>query len=184
MDLLEQPLATAEFLVVDTETNGLGGDACELTEVGAVLVGGGYGTAPLIPLARALLAVGRPVLLILDNMQWCDQETLAFLTFCLGLAPGAQLLVAGTARDDNLGAEPVPADWTDRMRATGLLTELTLSPFEAADTARLAEAIAGEPLAGSEALLLQGAFVQPAHALALGFTFRFPTADSALGNLL
>jgi DNA polymerase III subunit epsilon len=39
--LLEQAIATAEFLVVDTETNGLGGDACELTEVGAVLVGGG-----------------------------------------------------------------------------------------------------------------------------------------------
>jgi|HubBroStandDraft_6_1064221.scaffolds.fasta_scaffold07761_3 DNA polymerase-3 subunit epsilon len=39
--LLEQPIATAEFLVVDTETNGLGGDACEMTEVGAVLVGGG-----------------------------------------------------------------------------------------------------------------------------------------------
>ena len=35
------PLRTAEFLVVDTETNGLAGDACELTEVGAVLVGGG-----------------------------------------------------------------------------------------------------------------------------------------------
>ena len=41
MDLLAQPLATAEFLVVDTETNGKAGDACELTEVGAVLVGGG-----------------------------------------------------------------------------------------------------------------------------------------------
>jgi DNA polymerase-3 subunit epsilon len=39
--LLEQPIATTEFLVVDTETNGLSGDACELTEVGAVLVGGG-----------------------------------------------------------------------------------------------------------------------------------------------
>lgn len=35
------PLAGAEFLVVDTETNGLAGDACEATEVGAVLVGGG-----------------------------------------------------------------------------------------------------------------------------------------------
>src|SRR3954449_3591220 len=34
-------LRTAEFLVVDTETNGLGGDACELTEIGAGLVGGG-----------------------------------------------------------------------------------------------------------------------------------------------
>ena len=41
MTLLEQPIATTEFLVVDTETNGLGGDACEMTEVGAVLVGGG-----------------------------------------------------------------------------------------------------------------------------------------------
>ncbi|MDQ3770021.1 MAG: exonuclease domain-containing protein, partial [Actinomycetota bacterium] len=41
MDVLDRPLRTAEFLVVDTETNGRGGDACELTEVGAVLVGGG-----------------------------------------------------------------------------------------------------------------------------------------------
>src|ERR1700722_19684099 len=41
MELLERPLATAEFLVIDTETNGLAGDECELTEVGAVLVGGG-----------------------------------------------------------------------------------------------------------------------------------------------
>ena len=36
-----QPLATAEFLAVDTETNGLARERCELTEVGAVLVGGG-----------------------------------------------------------------------------------------------------------------------------------------------
>src|SRR5438034_4844042 len=41
LTLLEEPIATAEFLVVDTETNGLAGDACELTEIGAVLVGGG-----------------------------------------------------------------------------------------------------------------------------------------------
>ncbi len=36
-----QPLATAEFLAVDVETNGRAGELCELTEVGAVLVGGG-----------------------------------------------------------------------------------------------------------------------------------------------
>jgi DNA polymerase-3 subunit epsilon len=41
LELLEQPIATAEFLVVDTETNGLGGDDCELIELGWVLVGGG-----------------------------------------------------------------------------------------------------------------------------------------------
>jgi DNA polymerase III subunit epsilon len=41
LKLADEPIATAEFLVIDTETNGLGGDACEMTEVGAVLVGGG-----------------------------------------------------------------------------------------------------------------------------------------------
>jgi DNA polymerase-3 subunit epsilon len=41
LQLLDQRLATAELVVVDTETNGLGGDACELIEVGIVLVGGG-----------------------------------------------------------------------------------------------------------------------------------------------
>lgn len=41
MELTDAPIATAEFMVIDTETNGLGGDDCEMTEVGAVLVGGG-----------------------------------------------------------------------------------------------------------------------------------------------
>src|SRR6185437_206471 len=92
-------------------------------------------------IARALLAVGRPLLLVLDNVQWCDQETLAFITFCLGLADGAQLLVAGTLRDDNLDDDPELVGWTFRMRATGLLTELSLGPLEAADAAHLAQAM-------------------------------------------
>ena len=61
-------------------------------------------------LARALIAVGRPMLLVLDNVQWCDQETLAFITFCLGLASGTPVLVAATLRDDNLGEDPELAE--------------------------------------------------------------------------
>ena len=83
-------------------------------------------------LARALHAVGRPMLLVLDNLQWCDQETLAFLTFCLGLAadrpaPGGRRRCATTTSSEDQAL----ADWIDRMRATGLLTELALSPLEA-----------------------------------------------------
>src|SRR3954465_1456481 len=37
----ETPLQTAEFVALDAETNGRAGDLCEVTEVGAVLVGGG-----------------------------------------------------------------------------------------------------------------------------------------------
>jgi DNA-binding SARP family transcriptional activator len=139
-------------------------------EVGRLLPDGAHGTREAGPramvdawqrhrffegLARALLAVGRPLLLVLDNVQWCDQETLAFITFFLGLADGAQLLVAGTLRDDNLDDDPELVEWTFRMRATGLLTELSLGPLEAADTAQLAQAMSGHPLTEADTGLLQ-----------------------------
>src|SRR5437762_8403793 len=41
MDALSVPIATAEFVALDVETNGRAGVLCEMTEVGAVLVGGG-----------------------------------------------------------------------------------------------------------------------------------------------
>src|SRR5580704_8240757 len=106
-------------------------------------------------LARSLMVVGRPLLLVLDNMQWCDQETLAFLTFFLGLASGTPVLIAGTLRNDTLDQGPELADWTVRMRATGLMTELSLGPLDAADTARVAEAISGRSLLPDDVDLLQ-----------------------------
>src|SRR3954452_6877766 len=41
MDPAALSISAAEYVCVDTETNGRPGDGCELTEVGAVLVGGG-----------------------------------------------------------------------------------------------------------------------------------------------
>ncbi|HEX5405818.1 MAG TPA: AAA family ATPase [Pseudonocardiaceae bacterium] len=132
-------------------------------------------------LARALTGVGRPLLLVLDNMQWCDQETLAFLEFCLGRAPRARLLVAATLRDDPDEDTEVPA-WCRGMH----VTELMLRPLETADTARLADAIAGRPLPPAAVDLLQattGGFplyvVEAVRAAAdLGHT-ELPTGDLA-----
>jgi DNA-binding SARP family transcriptional activator/tetratricopeptide (TPR) repeat protein len=106
-------------------------------------------------LARALTAGERPVLLVLDNVQWCDQETCAFLTFCLGLFPDAPLLVAGTLREGDL--DPELTAWTARLRDDGRLAELSLHPFDADGTARLAEAIAGRPLTEADRTLLHAA---------------------------
>jgi DNA-binding SARP family transcriptional activator len=108
-------------------------------------------------LARALIAVRRPLLLVLDNVQWCDQETLAFITFCLALADDAPLLVAATVREEDLDEDRELAGWIVRMRATGLLIELSVGPLEAADTARLAEAISGQRLPADGTSLLQAA---------------------------
>jgi predicted ATPase len=94
------------------------------------------------------------MLLVLDNLQWCDQETLAFITFFLGLARDTPLLVAGTLRDGSRGEDPELEEWTVRMRATGLLTELSLGPLDAATTAQLAQAISGQPLGPADADLL------------------------------
>ncbi len=139
------------------------------TEVARLVPVGGGGTGSratadawqrhrfLEGLARALIAVQRPLLLVLDNVQWCDQETLAFITFCLGLADDVRLLVAATLRQDDLDEDPELAGWIVRMRATGLLTEIPLSPLEAADTTRLAQAISGQPLPEARAELLQAA---------------------------
>jgi DNA polymerase III subunit epsilon len=41
VDLLDHPAASTEYVAVDTETNGLSGPDCEMTEVAGVLVGGG-----------------------------------------------------------------------------------------------------------------------------------------------
>lgn len=106
-------------------------------------------------MARALTSVGRPMLLVLDNVQWCDQETLAFLTFCLGLAPDSPMMVAGTLRTDSLDQEPALIDWLATMRAGGTLTDIVLSPLDVADTGRLAEEIAGRPLGARDGESLQ-----------------------------
>jgi len=55
--LLAHPLATAEFIALDTETNGLARERCALTEVGAVLVGGGE----LHDRWSSLVGVGEPL---------------------------------------------------------------------------------------------------------------------------
>ena len=59
--LAEQPIASAEFLVVDTETNGLAGESCELTEIGAVLVGGGELHEDWSSLVRCLMPLRRGI---------------------------------------------------------------------------------------------------------------------------
>jgi DNA polymerase-3 subunit epsilon len=79
MDLLSVPVATAEFMVIDTETNGLAGDACEITEVGAVLVGGGELherwsslVRPSAPLRRGIQRFTGISQAMVDDAPWPD----------------------------------------------------------------------------------------------------------------
>jgi DNA polymerase-3 subunit epsilon len=61
VSVLDLPVRTAEFLAVDTETNGRAGDDCEVTEIGAVLVGGGELHDAWSSLARPVVPLGRGI---------------------------------------------------------------------------------------------------------------------------
>lgn len=107
--------------------------------------------------ARALLAVGRPTLLVLDDAQWCDPDTLSLCGFLLNLAPEAPLLLAVTARSDAEAAAGQVAAWASVLRTRGILTEVPLGPLDPDRTAALARAVRGRPVGRDEATLLHEA---------------------------
>lgn len=107
--------------------------------------------------ARALLAGPGPLLLVLDNLQWSDPDTLSFVRFLLNVAPRAPLLVVATVRP-NLTGTPTPADdWLDVLRDDRLLAELPLQPFDVGQTAELAAALTHQPREAVAAELIYAA---------------------------
>src|SRR6185437_9571969 len=53
-------------------------------------------------MVRAVLAAPAPLLLLLDDLQWCDQETLEWVSHLLHVAPAARLMLIGTVREEEL----------------------------------------------------------------------------------
>jgi DNA-binding SARP family transcriptional activator/predicted ATPase len=89
-------------------------------------------------LARAALLAPPPLLLVVDDLQWCDRETIEWLHFLSRFDPEARLLVLGTARSEELDARhPLPA-LLRHLRSASQLTEIALEPLDAAETADLA----------------------------------------------
>ncbi|NNG22972.1 EAL domain-containing protein [Telluria aromaticivorans] len=96
----------------------------------------------------------RPLALFLDDLQWADADTLAFLHYLLVETDTPGLLVIGAYRDNEIGAGHPLAGALARARAASLpLTEVRLAALSAGDfAAMIADALgiaAGEaqPLA-------------------------------------
>ncbi len=97
-------------------------------------------------LARAILVASQPLLLLIDDLQWCDQETLEWLHFLLRFDPTARLLVIGCAREEELPQTHPLRTLLLHLRTTMRVTELTLQPLDAAETAKLASQVAKREL--------------------------------------
>jgi len=105
-------------------------------------------------LARAVLAAPQPLLLLIDDLQWCDQETLQWLHFLLRFDPTKRLLVIGTARPEEMLAGQPVAQWLVQLRSDGSVIELALDPLDAAETNQLAMQVTKRELDDESALLL------------------------------
>ncbi|MGN6755560.1 MAG: ATP-binding protein [Thermomicrobiales bacterium] len=106
-------------------------------------------------LARATLAAPPPLLLLLDDLQWCDQETLEWLHYLLRFDQAARLLILGNVRAEELPQQHPLHTLLLHLRATTGLTEIVLQPLSVTDTAKLAAQVAGHPLDLSAAAATQ-----------------------------
>jgi DNA-binding SARP family transcriptional activator len=102
-------------------------------------------------LARAVLSTGRPVLLVLDDLQWCDEDTLAWLQLLLHLGRDDPLLIVAATRRDEMDGNAELTEMLRVLRSAGQVTEVTLAPLDAGHSAELASAVLGSRLGDPEA---------------------------------
>jgi DNA-binding SARP family transcriptional activator len=94
-------------------------------------------------LARAVLAARQPLLLVIDDVQWCDADTLAWLRYLLRFDLAARLLLVFTLRAEELPAAARLQRWLGEVRQSGQLTEVSLGALNVAETAALAAQLVG-----------------------------------------
>jgi DNA-binding SARP family transcriptional activator len=94
-------------------------------------------------LSRAILSISQPILLAIDDLQWCDRDTLEWLHFLLRYERKDRLLVLGAYRPEEIGGSHPLRSLLQALRLEGLVTEIELAALDEAYTATLASQVAG-----------------------------------------
>lgn len=88
-------------------------------------------------LHAAFRAAPRPCLLVIDDLQWCDADTIDYLQILLQSEP-RQLLIAATLRPEETDREHPVSRLRSELGRTNQLTEIRLGPLTAEETSALA----------------------------------------------
>ncbi|MFI7521316.1 helix-turn-helix transcriptional regulator [Micromonospora globbae] len=93
-----------------------------------------------------LIAEGRPLVLVLDDLQWVDRSTRQLLLYLLAGLGDLQLSVLAAVRAESLqGAHPLRRVLTELRRLRSVRV-LDLAPLDRAATEQLAAEVVGRPL--------------------------------------
>jgi DNA-binding SARP family transcriptional activator len=95
--------------------------------------------------AAALVTPAQPLLLVADDLQWADADSLQLLHYLLRSAPDAPLLVVATARREE--ANDVLTELVAGLAMLDRVDEVELSRLSLVETGDLAARSLGQPLA-------------------------------------
>jgi DNA-binding SARP family transcriptional activator len=87
-----------------------------------------------------------PLLLVLDDVQWADGDTIEWIQYFLRSAGDARCLLVGTVRAEEEQDNPPFSRMLTRLERDSLSTVLTLGPLDRAATAQLAGEVAEQTL--------------------------------------
>ena len=95
-------------------------------------------------LARAVLGRSRAQILVLEDVQWCDHDTLEWLHFLVRFTANVSLLVLVTMRHGEIALDHPLRAFQTALRTEGYYTEIELHPLAMADSIQLIEQISQE----------------------------------------
>lgn len=98
-------------------------------------------------LARALLAGAEPLILLLDDLQWSDLETLEWLRYLLRFEGDAPVLVLCTLRAEELDANHPVYSFRRQLQVRDQLVHFDLTRLGEGETAALAKMLFGYQVA-------------------------------------
>jgi DNA-binding SARP family transcriptional activator len=88
----------------------------------------------------------RPLLLVIENLQWADETSLRLFTFLVRRIDAWPLLMVGIARKEELGDSTVLRRLLEERDGRSSLRQLSLGALSRADTAALVRALAGRDI--------------------------------------
>lgn len=87
---------------------------------------------------RGLLASRRSLLLVVDDLQWCDSDTLELCGHLVQSSPSAPVLIAGTVRVEDAAGARAWAMLHGSLAPCGAVSTIALGPLDPAATAEMA----------------------------------------------
>ncbi len=84
----------------------------------------------------------KPLLLLIDDLQWCDHDSFAWLHTLFRSAAAERILLLGTVRPEETGRDHPLTGLVRELRLSGQVTEFSIKPLSMEETAALATQIA------------------------------------------